>query len=285
MKETNKSNYISRAKSDYGMDFQELWQKSILDKKENDVARAMDDQAEKNFWSDFAYRYDKRQTLMDYAPEVFDKLVGILGEKKSLIEIGCGTGKFTLPMLDHAENVIGIDFSDDMLSVLKAKTDSQKLGLIHSKWEEAEVRPADSVYSINAIYRMWDLRDALLKMDHAAQEKVVIVWTLQNSIFDSLFKQVGLPGLGRKSDYIHLLNVLYEMGIDANLEFMDVTKENCFETREEIFKQFQVEIKGAFPFGDQAAKLLDSQIKKQGENFIFEEKQKIAFIWWKKAFD
>lgn len=51
-----------------------------------------------------------------------DRLSSELGNREShILDLGCGTGYFTLPLLDTRHRVTGVDLSKEMLSVLKQK--------------------------------------------------------------------------------------------------------------------------------------------------------------------
>jgi ubiquinone/menaquinone biosynthesis C-methylase UbiE len=51
---------------------------------------------------------------------------------KSIVDLGCGTGRFTNPLADKFNcNVIGVDPSEKMLSVAKENTDSQLVKFIN----------------------------------------------------------------------------------------------------------------------------------------------------------
>ena len=117
----NQSYFIKTLKNDYKLDFNELWEKTIRDKNDKDLGRALSDEAEKKFWEEHSRKYDTIPSLYDYAPFILDKLVEIIGKNKNVMEIGCGTGKFTIPMARLSKNVVGIDFSKDMLQISRSK--------------------------------------------------------------------------------------------------------------------------------------------------------------------
>jgi len=64
----------------------------------------------------------------------------VLGRKKfrKILELGCGTGKNTEWLLTRAENVVAVDFSEEMLDKAKAKIKSDKVTFIRKnilrKW-------------------------------------------------------------------------------------------------------------------------------------------------------
>jgi|GEM_PF-1517451 len=223
----NQSYYIKIMKERYHVDFQEVWRSTLSHKSEYDQRRAFDDKVEAAFWKDHSHKYDKIPSLIDYAPEVFDRLLEITGRDKELIEFGCGTGKFTIPMSAYHKKIIGVDFSKDMLAQMQTKLEAQSIHnveLLHRKLEEVLLKPADVVYGINANYRMLNIRSAIEKMQELAKERVVIVWTMQRSPYDEILNRTPVKGIGRGQEYIQLLNVLYEMGIDPSMEMLTVTK-------------------------------------------------------------
>ncbi len=185
-----------------------------------------DDEAEREFRQEYSQQYDKKSTLYDYAPEVFTKLLSIVGENKELLEFGAGTGKFTLPISAVSKKITALDFSQDMLDILADKLAKQKIknvNLLKGKFETSDLPEVDAIYSINANYRIFNIDEALVKMIRLARERVCMVWTMQQrSMYDCLLKQTKVKGIGRLQEYIHLINILYQMGIDANLEMMTV---------------------------------------------------------------
>ncbi|KHO39284.1 hypothetical protein OR62_07310 [Clostridium tetani] len=278
----NKSTFIQHTKENYGLDFEKLWQEGILAKSEYDVQRAMDFYVEKNFWKDFAPKYDNKPTLYDYAPEAFDKLLEITGRDKIIAEIGPGTGKFTLPMSNHSKKILAIDASEYMLEILNKKISKNNIlnvKSICSKWEDASIGKVDTIFNVNAIYRMWNIKDSLIKMNNLAKEKVVIVWTLQRSPFHNIFCKLGQPGLKTKSDYIYIQNILYELGIDSNIEFLDIIKPIQYNNKEDLYKSFTKEYGKSLPI-DNIKKLLDCQVITYKDYIIFNAKLKVAFIHW-----
>ncbi|WP_432408993.1 class I SAM-dependent methyltransferase [Wukongibacter sp. M2B1] len=279
----NNSRFIIDISEKYNLDFQKLWQESILSKDDYNVRRALDDSIESKFWEELAPKYDSRETLYDYAPKAFDKLLSIIGKNKTIIEIGCGTGKFTLPIASHSKSVLAIDFSKDMLSVLEEKLEDYNISNIitkHGKWEEVQIDDADVIFNVNAIYRMWNIKDSLLKMNAHAKEKVVLVWTLQRSLFDSLFVEMGISGVRTMSDYIYIQNILYGLGIDANTEFLTITKPVIYESKEQIYEDFKRDAQDLSLSDNKYVERLNRNIIKRNGYYIYNAKLKVAFIYW-----
>lgn len=65
----------------------------------------------------------------------------------SCLEIGCGTGKNTEWLVSKANNILGVDLSDEMLAIAKAKIQSDKVEFIQAdinkEWNFADDKQFD----------------------------------------------------------------------------------------------------------------------------------------------
>lgn len=75
-----------------------------------------------------------RQTLEKYA-------------FKKVLELGCGTGKNTSTLLEKAEEVTGLDFSEEMLSKAKAKIDDARVTFMQADMTQA-LQVQDNYYDL-----------------------------------------------------------------------------------------------------------------------------------------
>ena len=277
----NQSYFIKTLKNDHKLDFNELWEKTIADKNDKDASRASSDEAERKFWEGHSEKYDDIPSLYDYAPFILDKLVDIIGKDKNVIEIGCGTGKFTIPMARLSKNVLGLDFSKHMLQKTKHKLiegGTQNVVLKQGKFEEVSLNPVDGIYAVNANYRMVNIEANINKMRELAKEKVVFVWTMQRSIYDEILNQTRVKGIGRGQEYIQLINILYNMGIDPCMEIIPVTKHVVIGDVNSHYKEIDgiCSEHGISP--DAVKKAFDSRLTTKGDELIYKCLLKVAII-------
>jgi ubiquinone/menaquinone biosynthesis C-methylase UbiE len=72
------------------------------------------------------------------------------------LEIGCGTGKNTVWLLEKAKHLTAVDFSEEMIGIAKGKIDSNKVAFLH----------ADITKDWNFTNRKFDLISFSLVLEH-----------------------------------------------------------------------------------------------------------------------
>lgn len=85
------------------------------------------------FYDFWAKRYDKDPNLAIFLEEKLIKsFIGNV-KNKDILDLGCGTGRYTLPLAKKGANVVGVDFSKAMLkkAKIKAKQTGVKVELIN----------------------------------------------------------------------------------------------------------------------------------------------------------
>ena len=81
------------------IDFNAVWHETFGWNAAGDTDnRKFNDQAENDFWVRLAPRYTQEYNLNHDTGLIADKLAGLLGRNKTILEIGCGSGNFTLLM-------------------------------------------------------------------------------------------------------------------------------------------------------------------------------------------
>src|SRR5690606_34271288 len=73
--------------------------------------------------------------------------------------------------------------------------------LIAATWETATPPPAEVLFSANAVYRVRDMKAALLKMHRAARRRVILVQTLDPKGAGPLVVEVGDRRIERPRAY------------------------------------------------------------------------------------
>ena len=94
-------------------------------------------------------------------------------EKNLIVELGCGTGSFTLNMAKRGYDIIGIDMSSDMLDIARKKTASEGLDIMYL---EQDMRELDLYCTCGTVLSVCDSVNYLLE-----DEDVIETFRLVNN--------------------------------------------------------------------------------------------------------
>ena len=203
------------------IDFNAVWQETFGWNAAGDTDnRKFNDQAENDFWVRLAPRYTQEYNLNHDTGLIADKLAGLLGRNKTILEMGCGSGNFTLLMAQYSQQILGLDFSPAMLAVLEERRLAEGIGNIRTqagKWEDFTTDAVfDYIVSVNSLYRIRDIKSALLKMHAYSTQGFIIVRTIQRPFFYSLYQKNGVS-CPECPDYQLLPLLLWRLGFAAHL--------------------------------------------------------------------
>jgi ubiquinone/menaquinone biosynthesis C-methylase UbiE len=103
-----------------------------------------------------------------YRPEVLEQWLAIIAAhapaaSKLIVDVGCGTGRYSRPLSDRLRaKVIGIDPSERMLAVARAKPDDERVEFRHGSAERLPLDDAcaDMVFMSMVLHHLHDRRAA-----------------------------------------------------------------------------------------------------------------------------
>lgn len=112
-----------------------------------------------------------------------------------VLEIGAGTGLFSLPLAGLCCELVAVDVSGRMLAILREKAESSGTGNIRAVRGEIESMPLegkfDSVCSFSSFEYVGDLPGLFRKLHACMNEGAVIYFTTARRGFFRLFTQLG----------------------------------------------------------------------------------------------
>jgi len=212
-----------------------------------------------------------------------------------VLDIGSGPGTLALPLARAAAVVTAVDPAEGMLAELRAAAEREGLtaGIItlQGLWEEIDPSrdldpPYDRVVASFSLV-MPDIRSALAAMDAAASGSVHLYWFADEPLWERLYIALwedlhGAPYQPRpKADY--LFNVLYGMGIYANVLMRPFEDSTSFSTVEDAVEHFAPRMSVTTP--RQRAVLRDyfrEHLVRQADGLALAGSSTYASIWWQK---
>ena len=177
-----------------------------------------------NHWNKRAASFAQHAKKSNY-PGDFLRLLAPKPEW-SVLDVGCGAGTLAIPLAGLVRQVTAIDFSEAMISLLNAHCVEHDLVNVTSSvigweddWEQAGIAEHDVAIASRSL-AVDDLKMALTKLNNKARRRVYLSSLVGDGPFDRrIYAAIGRD-LNRGPDYIYVYNLLYQMGIHAEVSFV-----------------------------------------------------------------
>lgn len=235
--------------------------------------------------------WDKRAPQMRIAlmqsiyNDAFLKAVDLSG-CESLLDVGCGPGNLCLRMAPALKAVHAMDFSGAMLEALRQN--AAELGVTNVtthelSWEDdwRGLPKCDAVIASRSM-EVGDMGDALRKLNAQAQKRVYVTYKQGGSFIEPEI----LEAIGRevepKPDYIYIVNILYNMGINASVSFLPSEGKGFNYRDEEAFVNSVVWSLGELG-GEEERRLRAYYQKRAAANDLKDRPVNWVLIGWEKA--
>lgn len=256
------------------LNLNEIWQDSFGWSGVKADPRKLDDKLEEDFWRKVASSYTREYDINKDTSLFAEALAKRIKPGSVVLEIGPGSGNFTLLMAQYARKVIGVDFSCAMLEQLAIRTEAARIKnieMINAKWElYTPATKVDYIVSVNSLYRIKDMRTALMKMYEYANKGIVILRSIQRPYFYELYKELGLS-CENCLDYQLLPMYFWQQDIAANVEFLTYNRKKSYAdltaVMEEMKKDLGVEAFSANQ--SRILKALEKYVEGKGEGLVY----------------
>jgi SAM-dependent methyltransferase len=249
-------------------------------------------------WNGIAARWNQTQNKDNYGKKVLQRIK--IKPNWTALDVGCGAGLVAVPLAKKCKQVTGLDISTEMLKYLSENAKREKvhnITTINKAFETVvigkDVEPHDIVVASRSMGWEHNLEKFLRNMDEAAKRRAYIIWGAKERTFDiGMYKAIGRP-YGETRMYIVIYNLLYQMGIRANINMFNYKGKNMsYNSTEEAFTSFQKRFarRGNNEELSQEEekklkKFLKENLKKTRDGtvrFVDKEPAREAVIWWEK---
>ena len=211
----------------------------------------------------------------------------------TILDIGAGPGTVTIPLAKAGGAVTAIEPSKGMLARLTenaSKEEVSNIRCIPKKWEDVEIGKDIDVEEHDVVLAsysmvMKEIKSTLLKMNDAAKRYVYIFTGAGHKNAGSSF-WASLHHGKPSPDYIYLYNILYQLGIYANVDIMDSDFEMQFPDLDAAVQHYIQHFKGWVDISEDNEEKLRAYLS---ENLVevagmlsLKQNMKTAMIWWEK---
>jgi len=162
-----------------------------MSKKENGMV---------HFYNNLAKEYDAEQEEFAFVriPEkelLLTAFKKVLKPDMRVLEIGAGTGRFTLEIAPHVQEVVAVDIAENMLDIMKEKIKNQNIANIQTfcgDFLDLELEGSfDLIVSFSAIEYVKDVSALFSKISRLTNTAGQLVLTTAHNTFLRMFGRVG----------------------------------------------------------------------------------------------
>jgi SAM-dependent methyltransferase len=272
-------------------DWNAIWKKR---QELHEISKLADDPSHNWNKKENAERYD-RNAKSEYDDRVKTTIAALdITPDSRVLDIGAGPGTLTIPLAPLVREITAVEPGAGMVAILNDHAERKGLKnitCVQKLWEDVDLS-----LDLNASYdvviaslslTMYDIREALRKMDAAASGSVHLFWFVDMPFWERMYADLweplhGTPYYsGPKADC--LFGVLFQMGIYPDVAMLPLSKEYRFKTKDEMSVFFRRRFGAMTP---EQERLVDEyvvpQIRKQGDEVVISGDSTFAHIRWKK---
>lgn len=207
----------------------ERWE-ALLDarRQQMDAAYARLGRTSADFWDRRAGGYHRSTKDTVARDPFFLKLCSVVTPQTSVLDVGAGTGRFAMALVLQAKHITAVEPNAAMLGYLQRDALGEELTNISSvqaTWQDApDDLQADIVMCSHVLYPIRDVVPFLAKL-HATTRQACYLYlraTHIDAVTGHLWRHFHSEERCLPPGYIHALDVLFEMGIYANVEIVNL---------------------------------------------------------------
>ncbi len=146
------------------------------------------------FWDSMAEKYDVKTDIVYVSANrrVVEATKKYCNKEKCLLDIGCGTGTFSIKLAEYVKEIDGVDSSEKMLNIAKGKTGQANITNIH--WECRDIMNArlpekryDIVTAFNLLLYIRDPEKLIANIHNSLRDQGLFI-----SVTDCLGEKISL---------------------------------------------------------------------------------------------
>ncbi|MDD2336944.1 MAG: methyltransferase domain-containing protein [Geobacteraceae bacterium] len=217
----------------------------------------------------------------------------------TLLDMGCGPGRLSVPLAKRVGSVTSLDVSEEVLEYCRMNADTAGVTNLTTRkldFEDAVAGENVEKHDVVICSRSVGLRD-LQKLSSFAKRLTAIV-TFANApsiphllakIFDGTSAETGQRppfaafGMDRRLNYNVFFNIVYDLGYEPNIKVVDDGFSKDYSSREEAYEDIITLKKVDEDKKDVFRKNLDSYLTKNDKGGItFFIETRTCVMWWEK---
>ena len=265
----------------------------ILDARaqQMDAAYARLGRTSADFWERRASGFHRSTKDTITSDPFYLRLRDVVTPQKSVLDVGAGTGRFSLALAPQAEHITAVEPSAAMMDFLRrdaADKGLSNISYVQTTWQEApDNLQADIVICSHVLYPIRDIEPFLVKLQKATRQDCYCYLraTHIDALTADLWQHFHHDERRIPPSYIHVLDVLYEMGIFANVEIVTLPPSLRYPSLNVAVTEMteQLILPDDEKTREELRALLEGWLVERDGMLVPPQQEVVcAIIWWKK---
>ena len=240
--------------------------------------------------SELAKRYKAHTRKRNERPDqLLDFVIKRIDAETTVLDIGAGSGRWTIPLAKTANTVTAVEPSSAMVNNLHRNIASAKLNNIQitrSSWEDAIVEPRDVTVCAHAMYASPDLASFVRKLERYTTKTCYLAIRLPP--FDGIIGELSLAICGCRHDSPNAViayNALYSMGIYANVLVESDIYRWTDNTFDEAFARAKrhLRLRSSSTYDTIIRDTLAKRLSLLNNCYVWPDGMRSALLWWRPS--
>lgn len=258
--------------------------------RQMDAAYARLGRTSADFWDRRARGYHRSTKDTVILDPFYLRLCEVITPQTDILDVGAGTGRFTVALAPHVKHITAVEPSAAMLDYLRKDAAEQGLtniSFVQTTWQDApNDLQADMVICSHVLYPIMDIVPFIAKLQTATRDTCYIY--MRATHIDALTAPIWRHFHGEERclppGYIDAVDVLYEMGIYANVEVVKIQSSLRFPSLDVAVEELveQLILPNDEKTRDELRNMLgDWLVERDGMLVPPLREMACAIIWWK----